>query len=473
MPRQLALGLCVGFIVWLFRSDMKLRRLPSLALWVPAIWLAVVSSRPLPLWLLGGADQASAAAAEGSTINIFVQGSLIVASLVILQRRAFDWERFLRSNKAIVAIYLYFTLSAFWSYYPFASVKRICRDFGTVLMVLVIVTESDPFASARLIFVRVSYLVFPLSVLFIKYYPEYGCSYSESWERMYTGVAMHKNTLGAVVMVFGMFLVCDMMEPLSNGEPTIPNRALVIRFMLLLMGSWLLMMSNSKTSLVCVILGGIVFWATRYLLKLQSPGRMAAACVAVVLVLAAVESAFSVSAGVIHALGRKEDLTGRTAIWEMVMEQPINPVIGYGFMGFWDGPLGQAYHETSGTHLVSTHNGYLETYVDGGTVGLILLLILLLSGGQKSMRDLLAGGLFGKIKFVFLVIAIVNNYSESSYFRLSTLWFVLLLAVISCPASRVISSEQGRSDWDHLSRDTGCLSGPSPGGSASVGSFAA
>ncbi|HPY31737.1 MAG TPA: O-antigen ligase family protein [Verrucomicrobiota bacterium] len=431
MPPQLALLLCIGLIIWLFRVDMKLRRLSSHALWIPGIWLAIIGSRPLGYWL--GLDVGAAGTAvEGNPINLVVQGGLMLAAGVILQRRNFDWGEFFRDNKALVALYAYFVLSALWSFYPFPTVKHIVRDFGTVLMVLVILTEPDPFATARVLFTRIAYILFPLSVVFIKYFPEYGRMYSRGWELMYTGVTTHKNSLGAIVLVFGWMLALDLLELRhTETDSSDRKRTLRIRYGLLLAGLWLLFMSNSKTALVCMVLGGVAFWGSRHLVKLRHPGRMAVACLIVITLVGVTEYFFDVSSLVIHSLDREENLTGRTAIWDMVKEQPINPIVGYGFMSFWDGPAGQAYREKSGTMLNSAHNGYLETYVDGGGIGLALLITLLLAAAARIFGNLSSGALAVRTSFLFLVVTVVYNWSESNYFRLGVLWFMFLLATVS------------------------------------------
>lgn len=428
MPRQLALFLCVAFILWLFRTDIKWRKMSSPALWIPAIWLAIIGSRPVGCWLGGGL---STSAVQGNLYNLLIQGSLMVASLLVLQRRTFDWRTFVKDNKALVALYSYFALTALWSYFPFVSLKRVGRDFGTVLMVLVILTETNPFAAARLLFVRVAYLLFPLSVLFIKYFPQYGRMYGKNWEPMWTGVTMHKNALGLMVLVFGLFLVFDLMELHRNKEVRSRKKVLVSHYLMFLMGGWLLVTSNSKTSLVSAILGGVVLWSSRYLAKLRNPRRIAATCVAVLLAVTAIDSTFGVSATIIHALGRKENLTGRTEVWDWVLEQPINPVVGYGFHAFWDGPLGQAYNDRTNQDFPNSQSGYLDTYVDGGMVAVLLLAWLLISNGNRILESMPSGALFPRAMFTLFAVALIHDYTETSFFILDPLWFTMVLTVVA------------------------------------------
>lgn len=428
MSPQLASILYGGCIFWLFRADVKWRNTSSHALWLPAIWLTIIGSRPLGTWLGGGV---STSAVDGNPINLLTDGCLMFAALVTLQRRGFDWQMFLRDNKALMALYLYFAISAAWSHYPLASFKRICRDYGTVLMALVILTETDPWAMARLLFVRVSFLLLPLSVLLIKYFPQYGRMYAKNWEPMWTGVTPHKNALGLMVLTLGLWLIYDIMELHHSNAVRNRKQALANHYLLLLIGAWLLVTCDSKTSLASAIVGGIVLWASRYLGKLNNLGPIAVTCVAVVLALFSINATFDLSDDLIHALGRQENLTGRTEVWDWVLKQPINPIIGYGYNTFWDGPLGQGYNERTDQLFSNSQNGYLDVYIDGGMMGALLLAWLLTSCGIRSLESLRGGSLFGRAMVTFFTVALVHDYAETSFFRLDLLWFMLVFTIIA------------------------------------------
>src|ERR1700677_1788317 len=172
MPASIARFLCLGFIFWLFRKDRQLRSFTSPALWIPFCWLGIIGSRPVSYWFGGG--DSSDGDLGGNPINTVIFGVLTIGAIVVLQRRNFEWARFFRSNKALLAIYLFFAISTVWSPLGIVALKRLFKDFGTVLVGLVLLTEQDPLAAIRTVFVRVSYLLFPLSALVIKYYPAIG-----------------------------------------------------------------------------------------------------------------------------------------------------------------------------------------------------------------------------------------------------------------------------------------------------------
>lgn len=430
MPRQLAFLIYVGFIIWLFRADMKLRRAGSWALLIPGLWLAITGSRPVTYWL-GSYGDLGTTNVEGNAINMVIFGALMVAALFVLQRRAFDWGAVLMNNKALIAIYLYFLLSFVWSFYPLPTMKRILKDFGCVLMVLVFLTEPDPIRAARIIFTRCAYLLFPLSVLLIKYYPEYGRMYAKNWELMYTGVTTHKNTLGLVVVVFGLMVVLDLLAIRKDREGVGTGKAFYIRCLILLMGSWLLFMSNSKTSLLCLILGLGVYWASHHLEKLRNPRSALLACVSLLVSVALIQVVFDVKRTVIEGVGRNETLTGRTEMWEVIRAQKTNPILGWGFYAFWDTPAARAYNEEGETSYVTAHNGYLDMYLDGGGLALLLFAVLVFMTGNKVFLGLFTEDPYRRARFMFFVIALVYNCSESSFFRMDPLWSMFLLVAIN------------------------------------------
>src|SRR5688572_21404933 len=101
MSPQLALLACCAFVGWLFREDMKWRRLPSAALWIAGIWVAIAGSRSPTYWTaylgLGGGVQSNL---EGSPLNFLITAALILAALFVLQRRRFSWGAFIQENKS-------------------------------------------------------------------------------------------------------------------------------------------------------------------------------------------------------------------------------------------------------------------------------------------------------------------------------------------------------------------------------------
>jgi exopolysaccharide production protein ExoQ len=433
VPRQLVLFVCLCLVTWLFRRDRQWRRAGSWGLLIPGSWLAIEGSRPLSDWF----SPSAGSNVEGNPVNTLFFAVLIVAAVVVLRNRGFNWGRFVRDNKAILAVYLYFCLSVLWSELPLVSLKRLAKDFGAILVGLVVLTESDPEEAVNILVARVSYLLFPLSIVLGKYYPEIGRTYSKSGEPMFAGLAQEKNSLGQTVMVLGLVLMWSLIELHKERDRAQDRSQRRILMGMVLLGGWLLIECDSKTSLVGLLLGTGVLWGSGHLLRLRNGKPVLVCCLAASLCVAVMDKTFNLSEVVIKALGRNPTLTGRTEIWRHVKEQKTNPLIGEGFYVFWDSDKGQAVIDAT-LEIKSAHNGYLEAYVDGGLVAVVLLVLMLLSCGDRVINRMFAGDSLGKLGLAVWLVAIVYNLSEASFFRLTPLWFVLLLVLVVCPSSNAL-----------------------------------
>jgi exopolysaccharide production protein ExoQ len=421
MAQLILLG-CWGFIFWLFRQDMAWRQPGSRALIIPGAWLAIQGSRPVCYWFGQGSGEASPI----TTLSYLI---FLVAALVVLHRRKVTFGKFAQNNKALLAVYAYFLLSILWSDLPVSSTKRLIKDFETVLVALVLLTEVNLAEAMRAIYVRVSYILFPLSVVFIKYFPDIGRQANRAGENMFTGVTTQKNSLGMTVFVFSLFVVWDLVEVWKGERARGWKKQVGIRCFMLVLGLWLLEMCDSQTSLLCLVLGTATFWICGRLLRMPQGKTILISSLAGIIFLVACDSAFGLSDMVIRALGRDPSLTGRTDIWKLVLEQQNKPWLGYGFYIFWDTEKGKAVIE-SFMKINSAHNGYLETYLDGGYLGVGILCIFLLVAGRRIINRLFAGAPWGRIGLVFWALAILYNFSETSYLRLDVLWFTLLLLAV-------------------------------------------
>ena len=428
MYAQLALLLCVCLILWLFREDRRWRHGSSRALLIPGIWIAILGSRPVSYWFGAGGGRDI----EGNPINTFLFALLIVSSVGVLLNRGFPWGRAIGSNKALFLIYLYLALSAFWSEAPLVSLKRLVKDFGCVLTALVLLTEVNPSEAIRIVFVRVSYLLLPLSLVLEKYFPQIGRGYTHAGEPMLIGLTTQKNTLGQVLFVFGLMLVWDLLEVRKMEAGRQRRRLERIRIGMLLLGALLLIRCDSQTSLVCFLVGAFVLWVGGRLVRHPQGKPILISCIVAALGLVMLDKTFHFSDMAIRALGRNPTLTGRTEIWRLVMNQQTNPLLGDGFYIFWDTDKGTAIIRAL-AQIQSAHNGYLEMYLDGGVIALFLLGVLLLASGKRAIDRWFQQSPLGKMGLVFWLLSILYNFSESNYFRLAPLWFAFLLLTLECP----------------------------------------
>jgi exopolysaccharide production protein ExoQ len=438
MPRELALALCLVFIAWFLVRDLRRRASVSWAMWLPTLLLLVVASRPVTMWLgFEGVIIGEDAYVEGSPIDRTFYLCLIFGAGLVATWRGVKWNRLLLANGAVTLFYLYFAVSILWSVDPFGSFKRLFKDFGLVVMIAVILSEKDPREAMRALYVRCACVLIPLSVLFVRYYPELGRFYTRSGSATFTGVTTQKNGLGEIVMVFSVVLLWDYLETRSAGT----SRSRWDHLVLLVMGLWLLNVSDSQTALACLLIGVVLVVRGR---QFASPAINRAAFVAALSApfwLFFTQQFGTFIAPLVEALGRDLTFTGRTDIWQAILAQDLNPVIGAGYWNFWGPGGGQAVRDYLSTQTMkSAHNGYLDMYLDGGLIALGLLFCLLLAAGSRATRNLREDR-FQRVRFAFVVVAILYNLSETTFGRLSPLWLTTLLMFIEFPWLKTVEPE--------------------------------
>jgi O-antigen ligase len=434
MPPKVALAVCCLFIGWAYFRDRKLQGPVSGALWIPVLWIAILGSRPVSAWLgIGGSMELAEDYIEGSPVDRNCFLVLLIAGIYVLKKRKLNWSVFVSNNRWLFAFYLFFGFSIVWSDFPFVAFKRWIKDLGNVVMVLVILTDPNPVQALRSVLTRAAYFLVPFSVLFIKYYPDLGRAYDRwSGRTYYQGVTVGKNLLGGMLLIVTLFVVWDVIQMLRKKSKK-QTVLLLNRGIVLAMAAWLLIIADSVTSLFCCLIGlcGLITlnlpFFRRRLNSLMVYTGVGAVCLLIL------SSLVDIRSGAFGAFGRDTTLTGRTEIWSAVLGEKTNPIIGTGFYSFWLGTRADKLSEQYSFRLTQAHNGYLEMYLDGGVIGLGLLLGMLLSTGLRIKRELLIDPDMASMRLVFWLIILVNNWSEASFCRLSLVWFAMVIMIVRYP----------------------------------------
>src|SRR5579863_339830 len=437
MNPSLATLICASGIAGLFYLDRDSSLRTSKALWLPVVWLWIVGSRAVSAWL-GVTPTGANVQLEGSPLDAAVLGALSVTAIGVLIRRNRQARKLLAANWPILIYFLYCLVSVAWSYHPDVSFKRWIKAIGDLAMVLVIATEPRLRDALYRLFSRVGFLLFPTSVLLIKYYPDLGRGYTPDGAPMNTGVTTNKNMLGVLVLVISLgtlWRVITLMRATGQSER---GRRLLAQSVLLAFGIALFGMANSSTSTACFVLGGGLILATSLRAIRSKPARVHMLCMAIVVTggLILLLGGESIAT---NALGRNPDLTGRTDIWAAVIPSAPNSIVGAGFESFWISPFVQNFQRKMvgfwhPEELNEAHNGYIEVYLNLGLVGVCLILLILISGYRRATAAFRLDQSAGSLMLAYLIAAGVYSITEAGFRMLDPIWVLLLLAVVSSSA---------------------------------------
>ncbi len=433
MNRYLALLVSSGFVVYLILRDRTFRPMPSWGAWVAFCWILIIGTRPISSWLgLGVQIETPDDYLEGSPLDRMIFAGLEILGLMALSLRKNGFSRLVKSNLWIIIFFLYWAISITWSDYPFVSFKRWIKDVGHLIMIMVILSEADPGNAIRAVFSRFAYMVIPFSVVLIKYFPEFGRYYNRwTWDVAFCGVTTGKNALASTILVCTLFLIWQLIEISKNRFQAIDKIDWAARITLLIMAFWIFTIVNSSTALICLIIGiiGLLYLglpnAKTQIWRVGSYGLFTIGFILAVLALPYIVGF------VVESTGRDLTFTGRVEIWSLALSMPINPLVGTGYQGFWLGPYAERMWDVFYFHPNQAHNGYLETYLNGGIIALSILFSLIFYTGFQLKSEFLRGKNYIALLVIFFLVSLIYNITEAVFNRMDIIWFIFLTACLS------------------------------------------
>lgn len=438
-PNTAAIFYCL-LIVAAFWLDREVTE-SSPALWIPVIWVALASSRSVSQWLqMQPPTEAAAQVAEGNPVDRAVYTGLLVLAVLVLISRRRRIGVLLKANGPIILFFLYCLASVMWSDFPDVAFKRWTKAVGDFAMVLVVLTDHDASAAVRLLLSRVGYVLLPLSVLFIKYYPDLGKQYGNwDYKAHYVGVTLNKNALGVICLVFGLGALWRLLGVLSNRPARGRSRRLIAPGFILALTVWLSWMANSMTSLACLVLTAPLV-ITAQLRSARRRRFIIHGLVAAVIVVSV--SALFWTTSMLQTIGRDPTLTDRTEVWSVLVGLSGNPIVGTGFESFWLGSRLVAIWRVFAWGPLEAHNGYLEIFLNLGWLGIALLAVVLAHGYRTVMAGVRRGSPTANLMLAYFVVGVVYNCTEAAFFRMmAPAWIFLLLAITRVPEGAFVKSD--------------------------------
>jgi O-antigen ligase len=445
LPRSVPLFLTLAFIVFLFRRDIREKPDVTGALWLPLLSLVLACSRPFTTWLnifglhVGGA----ASLEEGSPLDAFYFFALALMGFCVLINRQIDLSEIVRNNGWVIAFFLYCFISIAWSDFPFVTFKRWIKILSYPIMTLIILTEPDPKEALIRLMKRCAYVVVPVSILWIKYYPELGRGFSPWGAAFNKGIAGDKNHLGADCLVLGFFFFWYLLQIWRTERDTRRRNELRLIAGFLIGILWLFRQAHSATSTICLFVAIliVVFVGIRSINK----NFIGTYVLATLVLYAAAELAFGISGHLSESLGRGSGLSGRKEIWSTFLRFQDHPILGVGFESFWLGErrvrVEEAFSGRLGAAVGSPHNGYLDIYLNLGLTGLVILIGLIIATFWKIRAELFRNFEWGRFRLGFLAAVILLNWTEAVFGEFSPVWFVFYIIAMEYPRSHVATAQ--------------------------------
>jgi O-antigen ligase len=364
---------------------------------------------------------------EGSPVDrafFLILETLVV--FVVLSRRQ-RVSPILRKNWAIVAYFLYAVVSIFWSDFPFVTFKHWIKGVGDFLVILIVVTEPNVSDAVRCLITRLGFVLLPMSVLFIKYYPLLGRRLTLSWTMEPIGAAQQKNGLGELCTIVMVGLLWRFREVYRDRNEPKRKALLAAICAVFMMGVWLLWMCNSMTSI-----GGLILASAVMFLALGRTCRRHPALVQCLMFgavgLTAYLLLFQSAGSLVQGLGRDPTLTGRTDIWQFVLSIHVNRLVGSGYESFWMGSRLKQLWVLARFMVQEAHNGYIEMLLNLGWIGVSLLAILIVTGFLNVISAYQKEPESGVLRIALFLVAIITGLTEAAFRMMSPPWIVFLLA---------------------------------------------
>lgn len=446
MPPTLALLLgfaCAAYSI--FRAARSEGGFPLALLW-PTLWYLVSASRSFGTWMYEWDIRLpliSEMGVEGSPMDQFFLLSLILLGWTVLARRAFSWGQLFRDNRWAALLLFLMGASILWSDYSFTSFKRYIKVVGSLTMVLVILTDAQPYTALRTVLRTCLYLHLPLSIVCIKYFRTIGIEYSYlGTSHFWQGIATSKNTMGQVAMLGVAYFAWDLVQNWKIRGWRHLNT------LYLLLSIYLLKGSNhgvSKTSILVALLAASILFilylnrerpaALHRFTRLALFGGMSLVVFIVTHSIVAFDDD-SFLGTIVKLFGRDITLTDRLYIWQDVYRAASgNPLFGVGYGGFWIGRQANIPWNTHTWILGQAHSGYVDTYLQLGIAGWVILTGIILATYRRLVAALTTDFNFAAWRLTLFLVVLFVNITETTLLRGDHhLWFIFTACIWQVPA---------------------------------------
>ena len=320
----------------------------------------------------------------------------------------------------LMALLLLIAASVFWSIDQALTARRVVAAGMTTIFGLYLASRYN-WRELLTLFGLIWLFLAVLSYVIVLSMPAIGLEPSGEYAGAWRGLWFQKNTLGGH-MSRSVFLFAFL---ILTGTDL---RKVWITGLVLSLG--LVLLSASKTSLVGVLLGFSVL-AGAMLMKRGARIALVLTWFGVTFAGIFVSIAVFQPELIFAALGRDATLTGRTDIWAALAHVIADrPLLGHGYGAFWapDSAEADFVREQVQWEAPTAHNGWLETWLSVGLVGLVVFTLNFLATIGRAVAAAFQGW-NGVFALGFLAQFFLFSLSESSILQQNSIVWLSYAAV--------------------------------------------
>jgi len=359
---------------------------------------------------------------EGNLFGRLTMGIsyLAVAGMLVTYRR--ETLIVVRRNWALAALAVLAFASSLWTDTPELSFRRCGAAAGTTLLGVALAIKLTQEEQLRLLSWMFRIIAI-LSLACVILLPSYGIS--DTPEQEWRGVFGFKNFFGSMMAVS---VLIEWQLPTNSRWSKVLNR------LALLLSAFLLIRSNSITPLMALVGAFVLVEIYKFAtLRLRMPlyATVVASLLVVSLGFALVApKSDSIAALLGRSTDRLTDLTGRIEIWRWVITFiQQRPILGYGYAGFWTESAAATIERAIGARMYS-HNGYLDTLLTNGLLGLSLAMVFLGIGLKRALDwSAQRNSPTSLWPLAFLSFFLFYNFGECTIFMQHILWALCVAAI--------------------------------------------
>jgi exopolysaccharide production protein ExoQ len=356
---------------------------------------------------------------------------LVLISFLILRKRREikSYIQMWKKNWLVIVFLVFGVLSFTWSVFILGTTQKVLQLVLTSILAAYFGFRFSNKQILSALFAFSFFIVF-LSFLLVLTLPGAAIMTTTPHEGAWRGVTSHRNYLGSIAAFSSM--IASLMFLVEKKKLGIKILATII----FLGCGFLIWKSNSATGLL--LMAGLNILLLIYVIWINFwPKFKKWVKVGIISIGSLIGIAALFNLGKIFELvGRNSSLTGRLPLWKYLIADVINHnlLFGYGLGTVW---VDEAFQAKLAEALVwpflvvNGHNGFIDTLMYLGVLGLLLLIALVCLAMVKAVIHVIKNKtLISFLPLITIVYVIIANITISFFFEFETFHWALLLCFL-------------------------------------------